>query len=828
MRRSEPQHKPSGAPAILPALFFAVAAALLGAPLRSAAIELEPSVLGPDASGAMRTTTAFASDRFLTVWVSGNNIVGAFSDQRGRRTSIQPLLLVRNMSAMTLQLLGIGDSFAMFWRTSGGTLFFSRIDHDGRVLVEKRLELDSRIEIEASWNGERFLVISSRNDAYFLDRDGNVVTGPFALGRVIGAPVTALADGSFLFMQWGFQDLRATRVSALGVIGETLTLERAVGTSTLGYYPILAVATALPDGGALVAFAGSKLDEPPLLKTLVISSNGVVSMPRSLPIDRYTGIGSIYVSRQGDEYRVYFRATRERQNGAELWELAGVPVDREGAATGAPAVVATGFAFATVFSYASSPHVTLAVTSARNPPRAQAASYALSFPSRTAPEILSLAPSTQSDVVIGANQRGFVAAWNDFVGDGTTVHTAAINPAVGRTSPISSLPGNLATRTLASGPSDHLVIRTTATDLIATRVGAAGEPLGDAVLTAAVRAPTAQAAWTGAGYVVAWSEQGQLTTGYVTTQPAVIRHEIALQPARKDEYRMATNVDVAFDGRTVLLMWTDTQGVAQHFPCGGCGPEQSKIMARRLSPSGAPLDDTIFELATVRAVTSARLWAGNGEFVVQLVDRQSIMQVRVDERGLSIGTPGLFDSFYSVSDLMWDGSEYVVALSSLGRYIGLARVGRDAFSLGPVRYTESLPAVFAGARVAARAGEVAIATPVAAVAQPLRAHLFTSGEFRPLPSPPASPRLTDVRFGSEGRAALSWAPAAGSVDGYAIEVLIGERYAIVATTGSDVTSALLSWPVTSQFRVRAFNAGGLSPLQTGPVTPRRRSVARPR
>src|SRR5688500_7724025 len=99
--------------------------------------ELAPRDLAPTVYWTYQPTTAFAGDRFLTVWFEhrepGNAIMGAFSDAEGRRITADSFPIVQTPTDHGLQLLSIGDSYVMFWVDGSGRMQMADIDREGRI-----------------------------------------------------------------------------------------------------------------------------------------------------------------------------------------------------------------------------------------------------------------------------------------------------------------------------------------------------------------------------------------------------------------------------------------------------------------------------------------------------------------------------------------------------------------------------------------------------------------------------------------------------------------------------------------------------------------------
>ena len=429
--------------------------------------------------------------------------------------------------------------------------------------------------------------------------------------------------------------------------------------------------------------------------------------------------------------------------------------------------------------------------------------------------------TTQNQVRVAANAAGgFIAVWNDFPEGSTTVRAAAVDATGTPASPGGTYPGDLVSNWIASGPADHLFLRATATDLIATRVAPDGTFLQDVVLGRAIDLRTAaEAVWTGSGYLVvaatAWSTR--FATFYLApgvAEPLV--GEILAPPLPEGWGRVLGWPRLAFDGETVLLVWSDLSRFVCGFP-GDCGaPLETALMARRLSPHGVPIDATATKIDDTG--DQALLVAGDGEFLLHtsMSSRARILDARGPS--LTVSASHTIDTgMYRITDLAWDGSEFVALVGALGRYTGIARLDRNA------NLTSGVVATHTGwsdsHRIAARGDELLLAGVRRRVNQPSRVQFVRAAELRPLPPPP---RPVSSRTQSLGALTeLSWQPAPGA-DGYQIEVWRAGGLTAIRWFDGDLTSALIPYPADwHAFSVRPYNAGGVA----GDL-PRRRS-ARP-
>lgn len=787
--------------------------------------ELEPRVPVPTAERTRSSATAFAADRFLTVWEQQTawrpHLFGALSDAQGRRINERAFVVVPDTGAEALTLTSLGDRFALIWRDLTGQSWLAEVDRDGTLVSRIVLERSAGW-LTGAWNGRHFLAIGGTpgtfgQEAALVDRSGTV----FRSGIPLGDPTSTLevvvrSDGSFMLFRGFFSDLTAVRISKDGAIGPVMLVERAGGTTSTAYYGVSPAAIELPGGDVLVAFVGSQYGRAPLLRTAIISADGVVSTPVTLPVTGYTEIGATMLVRDRGGLSLYFRGTRERVTGAEPWELAGLRLDEQGMARDAqPTVIDRGFPSASTFTYGSSGEITLAVTHRFNPPHGPIASYALPEPRAVQPETLSLTASRQEQILAGANAAGYVAVWNDFVGQGTTVKAAAVEASGVLTSTPSVHPGHLVSHRLASGPSDHLFLRGTSDRLIASRIGNDGRLLGDAVIGPPVA--TGDAVWTGAGYLIVTTAGSRIFTAFVAGDGPVTSREVALPAVPEGYGRSAPRVTVGFDGRTALLIWSETISRLCAFP-GYCETGETTMMALRLTSTGEPMDPSPVVIKPVRGFNGL-LVASDGEFLFYTGDDRSVRILRSDAAGLHVGPPNpVPQDYYILEDITWDGTRFTAALRAMTEYLSVGHFDRQGNFTWQPRAVRTHGTNIQSVRVAARGDQFLIGAAVAEAAVPFRAHVFNEGDLAPLPPPPPPTAVTSVAAAPNGGAVVSWVRVPGA-DGYTVEAFTNGRFGIIGFGGEHETSKYTGWPMNHQFRVRAFNAGGFSV-----DWPRRRSV----
>lgn len=793
-----------------------------------AARELEPRVPVPTAEPVRHSATAFAAGRFLTVWeqqtAGRRHIFGAFTDETGRRISEASFPLIRDTTTDFLTLVSLGDAFALIWRDFTGH-HLAEIGTDGRVRSRETLQ-SSWGSRDGTWNGRHLLAFRRVGESFvieggLLDRAGNVVRSGIPLfGPGVPREVITRADGSFVvFLSDPYSPLAAVTISPDGVAGPPVIIERPGGMTTTDYYPTTPAAIEVAGGDVLVAWVGRQHGRPAQLKTArIAASSGEVSTPVVLPVTGYLEIDSLKLVNEEQGLILFFAGTRESASESENRELGGLRIDPSGNSMDAgTSIIDRGSGPGSIFTFASNGDTTLAVTYPFNPPPSPIVSYALHDLSATRPTVLSLTASKQEQVRVGANAGGYVAVWNDFIGQGTSVRAAAVDPSGVLISTPSVYPGHLVSQRIASGPSDHLFLRGTSDHLIASRIGNDGRPLADAVIGPARQFQSGDAAWTGAGYLLVTTDGSRVYTAFMAgTEPVALR-EIALPAAPEGYTRSTSGPTVAFDGRIALFVWSDRLSRICVAP-GPCGDGVSKLKALRLAASGVPLDSAAAEIKEVPGF-NALLVASDEEFFFYTGDDRSVRILRSDATGLQVGPPKpVPQDYYILEDVTWNGSSFTAALRAMTEYLSIGHFDRQGNFTWQPRAARTHGTNIQSVRIAARGDQFLIGAAVAEAAVPFRAHVFNEGDLAPLPPPPSPTAVTSVEAAPNGGAVVSWVRVPGA-DGYTVEAFTNGRFGIIGFGGEHETSKYTGWPMNHQFRVRAFNAGGFSV-----DWPRRRSV----
>ena len=793
---------------------------------------LDPILPGPTAEQVRGSTTAFSGGHFLTVWqqeIAGAwHLYAAVSDEEGRRISAGAFPVVQFTQVGDLKLVGIESGFALFWRDFyGNATHMARLDGDGELLSNQVLDLNHIRLLDAAWNGSHFLIAMGspakpESEALLLDSGGQIVHRVSLGPDTFDADVAALSDGGFFIATASRAGLRALRVSSDGQITSTDLVEASGGLRTTDYYPAYPHVSTMLNGDVLVGFAVLQHERAPRLKTARITTLGLAGAPVEIPTPALVAIDSVAITVTSDTVAIYFRGTRTREGNPD-YEVFGVVLDSAGRPAVAPATVAADLRYEDRFSYSANSFVTFAVNSAWGRGE-QIASRAMRRPSETTAQVLSLTPAQQSEVRVAANSAGFLAAWNDFAGDRTSIRVAALDDDGAPISETSSLPGDLASHTIASGPAGHLILRATGSDLIATQLAPTGRVLQEWVLGPAYPLRyAAAAAWTGSGFVVAVGAQDRLLTFYLASHSAmsvsdtpIAPVEILLPPPPPQWRRFITNVRVAWDGKDVLLFWSDSLWEPCYIP-GYC-IEHPALRAQHLTTFGTPTAAAPIDIAETALAPAVA--ASDDGFLVTLPFSPTFYSITMDPtmevRKVSSALPFI----YTVTDLAWNGKEFVALLTAFESYVALAKIDRDGAFRGPHAVIAS-HGRSRSERMGVDGSRILVARAIAAPLVPFRAYVHTVRDFQT--PPPLPPRTSVVSIHREGRGQtmVSWQQVDGA-DGYLIESLTPAGWAMAAMVHDrSATSRTVYRDSTEEFRVRAFNAAGVSPLQS------RSRVARP-
>lgn len=812
----------------MPRLVALLATLLLVAPPVSAAPrELGPRGVAPTSNYVDRTHVAFAGGRFLTVWNEsmgsiGNYVMGALSDASGKRISPVAFPILQTMGDQMLQLVGTGDSFALFTVDgSGSKTKLTDIDTEGRVIRTRELALRQHIRFHAAWNGTHFLValqhpagIEYSAEALLLERDGTVVRGDLDINdRTHGFHVTTAGD-AFAVFGTSWEHVTAYRITATGVAATQIETERNRHTPIAAGAPngdIVGVWSAVADDG--------NSNE---IRSVRVTRDGTAGAVHTLFASRDIA-GALHVQRVDNGYILIYIAL-DPTAGLALWQ---VRLREDGSADGAPSRLALAGGHSEMRAAASDATILL-VYGVHSAWPATVESLPLSFNGTTsARETLSLSRTQQMQPALAAGPGRYLAAWTD------RVHTAAFLRAATLASDGEPLedrivtPAFLATQDVAWNGTEYLVIATRDNRLLSMRVDADGNPmdaepliLGDTLTSAFNR--HASVTWAGDRWVVVWTDrQDSLLFASISRSNTLQEFRTLPIPKRDPSLQLSFWAHaVAFDGSALLLAWTESQTP----PCTQiptCGPfPDPRTFAARMTRSGTLGELVELPLAyTLSAASSRSESVVLGDGIVTILDKAATPRV------LASRTLMNWDNI--AGDVTWDGETYAVALRFAGFrwHVSVTHLDRNANIIMQRGADTLAPDMLMPPSIAALTPYASIvAIHEGSAADGVRAVVYPETEMAPLPAAPVAPANVHVRPLDGTRFEVTW-DAAPRAELYLVE---GRTYG-GAWIRLELVPADAPLRVTTsyfQVRVRAFNRGGTSADSYPAVQPRRRS-ARP-
>ncbi|HEY0159552.1 MAG TPA: fibronectin type III domain-containing protein [Thermoanaerobaculia bacterium] len=810
--------------AVLVLTFSTVAAAAAGRPLA-------PRTLAPTTYYAFNPVTAYAGGRFLTIWRESMGFVGApiravFSDASGAKISERsfPLDLPPVSDPFSYQLVGMGDSFTIFWLDDERRTHMADIDLEGRVTNRRAVALPDHISATIAWNGTHFLAVMQRPftlDGFvtMFERDGRIVLPPTPIPAHTHAFDIALVDGRFIALTSGFDALAAQEITPAG-IGPRRTIEAAHENR-----PSRVVAIPVEDGGVLVIWASTSTTSAEL-KSAVLHGNGTRTATSVLASSSSTVI-PYEVIRSGNGYVALFSM------GNALYR---VHLDASGARVAEPALVLAEFNPS--LSAAAGPGTILIPFTTPSTATAQIATVAIAADGQArAPEILSIGDSRQLQPVLGAGGGTVLAAWTEFDAGGPSVRAVAVNDEgepVGE--PVHVADGTLAATELpwnrgrAAWEIQYLVVYRDGSRLLAQRLEADATsvdltPIVLAELTNAVA--EAAVVWTNARWVVVWTNGAALHSLTISPHGAVsaARTLDVHAPLEEGWVRLVRRPRLAYDGSEVLLVWAESLRREDDAPWAGELP--TKTWATRLNQSGARYDQ---QPPVDLGVDAPTLSAASSGFEFMVVAGEHARVLKGDGPLRVIAARELI-GWRAASDVTWDGGSYAVALRYYGAttdwYLAALRLDGHANESGAPLATATLPPDEEAAPSIVAANGWLIGVQEGTPADGVSATVYRDAEMGFMPPPPGAPRNVHVRQLFSSFYEVNWdAPAEGDPDSYIVEELRGGIWMPAVRVEGNVRRAIVTTPFSRPVvRVRAFNAGGPSvPAEHGSGQPKRRSV----
>jgi hypothetical protein len=670
---------------------------LLAANAFAGAHELAPAPLLVQPIAPGQLSAAHAGGRFLTVWKAATgtweqNVYGVLSDADGRRISPAAFLLGES-SQKALQVVGTGDSFALFWTNRTGLLQLTDVGLDGQVLRTRSTGVAGGLDMSVAWDGERFLVATFRESYYanggaatLLARNGTVLHETIPLERpTTASSVAATADG-FLVFTGSPHDFFANRITREGGITRVAAGDapQQIASTTLAGGAVLAVAT---------TFDGTMRSQ--------LWKDGAKVHEQIIATQHLGGILPIHLMPGDGRHLLAIANTRKSTIMTMHLGDDGTPLDE-------PRTVDDTLPYP-LPPGASNGEVLFVPRMWSSPDGSLIASLALDREGGAGiRDVLSIRPAPQSDAIIGAGGGAMLTAWTERTGTGTQVRTAMIGRDFEpRNVRVLAASGSLISRNLPWNGTEYLAVHQHGGDLFASRLGYDGTPLGEAVFLGRVSFPAVSATWAGDRWAIVWPDpSGRVSYATVMGGLASLPLTLTANPVG--------SVAVAFDGRRVHLAWCDA----------------SAVFTTRLRPDGRIVDETPLPIPAANP-TTVRIVAGNGRVVV-LVDAFPDTSIHVvDAKTRQLLSSRTLVQRVASSDLAWSGYEFVAA-SAFDRTLAVWHLGRDGTATNEPRLTETLSRFDLRVSVASSPSyDTVVAMQGTDAASGPRAVIYPSREFPP-------------------------------------------------------------------------------------------------
>ncbi|HEY0159551.1 MAG TPA: fibronectin type III domain-containing protein [Thermoanaerobaculia bacterium] len=812
---------------------------LISLSLAAAGRPLAPRPLGPSSYLPDAPVSAYAGGRFLTIWneymgLHGRHLMGALSDANG--VKISPRSFFVDVTPFgSYQLFGAGESFALFSRDGvGGPVQMTDIDREGRVTGRRTLALPLHQDARFSWNGTHFLAIlyfpgASNTSMAMFDRSGQLVVPPtHVLDFAYGFVVVPTDDGRFVAIANASDAMFAHEVTPQG-FGPRMTIKR-FGSSLPELRPRHVIAAPLRNGDVLVIWS-TAVHQSGDMKSVVLRRDGTVGPESLLATTTNTTVMPLEVLRSEGGYVLAYTSSGNGEVRDGIWSMR---LDATGAPASEPLHLASGFnPGALPISPATSPGTLLVPYG--NAFHEHRGVYTLAIGAAgqaRPPELLSIRETKQHQPVLGAGSGQALAVWNEQAGTSMTVRATSVT-ANGEPRPAVQLaPTSLVARETGWNGAHHLLLHRDAARLLATRVAADGAIADPAPIVLAdvpqFELIDAALVWAGTRWLVVWTNGSQSWSINVTSDgtPSAVRTLDVHVPLPENWDRGISQPALAYDEKHVLLVWSEWQRES----CSGlCASPPAHTYAARLTRTGTPVDPLPLDLDVVDA-PSLSVASSATEFMV-LAGRHA-RQLRNGAVLRVENARELFD-WHVTSDVVWDGTSYVVAFRYhswyTNWYLGVLRLDRSAQDAGVRRVTPTLTPDYEDAPSIAApfAGYALIGVHEGTPADGISAVIYRERDLVSLLWGPGPPRNLHVRTVAQFSYEVSWDPSEwGDPDAYIVELLYRDQWIVVGRVPAGVHQAtVFAYDANPVFRVRAFGSGGPSlPLEHQFGNPKRRSV----
>ncbi|HEX6100636.1 MAG TPA: hypothetical protein VF432_30245 [Thermoanaerobaculia bacterium] len=642
----------------MPSLFSAILTfSLLAASAFAAGRELAPRPLGPSPYAQQTPQVAYAGGKYLTVWLepmeaAGWRYLGAFTDRQGNRLSPSAFVVVPNPGAGPAQLLGTGNSFALFFPVETGILMLD-IDLAGHVTGTRTIEIeDFRYDPSVAWNGTHFVAIEHELDrptsaqAVFFDRSGAIV-------RKVPLPC-ALIRHELLSVR---TDVVVTSVCESGGLrADFLDSNGAITPVTLDpantQFGVRAAAAPAANGATLIAWATSGPEQT--LKTAIVSASGTVSAPKLIA----QGGGPPY------EPRIVVKtATGFLLPFVQHGSLSIATLDEDGAPVAVNQTPATAFGFPGTAATDGTDVLVSDIQYESQRSRGRVRTRLISANGQLGPpETISITPSRQLAPTIGAGSGSLVGVWTEQQGLTSIVRAAHLTPdAMVLSHSIIDPNATLVSRDLAWNGAAYLTVIQRNGQLRVQRLDAFGRKVGSAMLLFTSENPMARVSvvWADDHWEVAGTDGVTAFHATVAADGDVTGWEaLKLEGTLPNEETRRTgvrDVAIAWDGERTVIAWIE----GQYYPCSfECIQDQPAFIAT-IDPIAHAVSEP-HRISDPYELAESLSLATNGEEIVAAMTRYDgrTLLTALDASLETVATRNVD----GVADLAWDGSTFILAL----------------------------------------------------------------------------------------------------------------------------------------------------------------------
>lgn len=785
--------------------------------------------------------TASAGGKFLTVWTGGfgdnYHIFGRVSDKEGSPSGDRARAVVRNAYGTASALVATDSVYSLFWSEFGGRQHLTEISTDGVPLSTVALPPGVAVE-DAAWLDGRYLVVSS--SGFLLDERGQIITEVTALrGITPYENVQVLtADGYFFVV---IVKSRRVSVAKISADGELVAGPVEIRVSS---EPILRMHAA-SNGSALLLVTSGRSG----VRIASVSSDLLVMSSEPVLLESgVLGTGENVVW-TGTNYILFVLVSDGTGNPRAY------VISPDGTATSSARVEDVPKFMVSVAS-----NGLVVLRTGRQLNSSAVVSSALRTPAleTIGTSTLSILPVVQSPPALATDGRDVLAVWRER----SALHAALVDS---NGSPLSvpiEVTLGVSNFAVASNGHDYLVTWTDHRGVSMTRVTRAGvlEDSGPTLVRDTTNASDIGAIWTGSDYLLVWSERGQLVSARIDAEGTahVQQHSLSLP----ETAFFISGLRLATDGQMVVVAFVSSR----RGPCLGlCSPIRFAAAAR-LSADGRALHHGIIERPiTIDDISAGGIGLNMVAHVSVAASGNRFLMVHGTSDGGVLATPlfphgATFESGTSTTLFEWinevsaevtpapDGFDVVmvyrsgvwstcsVILATEGAprsvvreaFLGLKRVDPDGQPLAPLRgqrLHDGLPASLG------RFSNGVVMSPLIPLSQAIpgsespRAVVYRADEFPLLPLPPRAPGVS-ARISTDGRAILDIDTDSDEL-GFVMQHVWGDRWSVGGELPPGTRSLKHCSSTPMEYRIRAWNSGGVSPWQHVTIPQhRRRSVGR--